>query len=90
MYKFQIILSPQARKYRRKAPTHIGRALDKCFRQLENNPFYSPGKIRRLRGREGLFRYIVGELRVVYRINPQKREVDVGAILPRGDVYKRI
>ena len=90
MHKFQVILSPQARKYRRKVPSHITRALDNCFLQLENNPFYLPGKIRRLRGREGLFRYIVGDLRVVYRVNLQKHEVDVGAVLPRGDVYKRI
>ena len=90
MNRFEVDLSPQARKYYKKAPRHIASALDDCFRQLENNPFYLAGKIRRLSGREGLFRYIVGDLRVVYRVNTQKRKVEVGAILPRGDVYKRI
>ena len=90
MNKFEVGLSPQARKYYKKAPRYIARALDDCFRQLENNPFYLAGKIRRLKGREGLFRYTLGNLRVVYRINTQKQKVEVGAILPRGDIYKKI
>ena len=88
--KFQVILSPQARKYYDKVPPRTARALKNCFQQLEDNPFYLPGKIRRLKGHEGLFRYIVGPLRVVYRVDTQNRGVNIGAILPRGDIYKRI
>ena len=90
MTKYQVILSPQAQKYYKKATPKITHALDNCFRQLEKNPFYQPGKIKRLKGYEGLFRYTVGNLRVVYRVNTQEQRVDIGAILPRGDVYKRM
>lgn len=90
MGKFAVILQSQPEKYYRKADDKTTKALEKCFRQLEENPFYQSGKIKRLKGKEGLFRYTTGGLRVVYEIDIVNKKVGVLAILPRGDIYKKI
>jgi len=41
-------------------------------------------------GYQSLYRYRIGGLRVVYEVSLAARAVGVVAILPRGDVYKRI
>jgi mRNA-degrading endonuclease RelE of RelBE toxin-antitoxin system len=49
-----------------------------------------PLRGKRLRGElEGLFSVRVGEMRVVYEVDPDEMAMVVHAIGPRGDVYKR-
>lgn len=90
MTKFKVILQSQPEKYYRKVDAKTAKFLNGCFKRLEINPFFELGKIRRLKGREGLFRYTIGGLRVVYEIDVENREVGVLVIFPRGDVYKKI
>lgn len=91
MVKFKVLLQSQAKKYYQKADNKIAKTLEKCFKQLEDNPFYQPGRIKRLKGYGGLlFRYTTNGLRVVYEIDTENGKVGVLAILPRGDVYKKI
>ena len=90
MDRFKVILQSQPAKYYRKTDKNTSRILEKCFYQLENNPFYQPNKIKKLKGHEGLFRYATDGLRIVYEIDTGNRKVGVLAILPRGDVYKKI
>jgi len=90
MRKFDVILQSQPVKYYRKVDNKTAKALEKCFRQLEESPFYQQGKIKRLKGQEGLFRYATKGLRVVYEIDAENRRVGVLSIFPRGDVYKKI
>ena len=89
MPKYTVLLESQPEKYYRRVPTPIVKALKACFAHLEENPKYHLSKIKRLQGYENLYRYRVGELRVVYEIHEAKREVAVVAILPRGDIYKK-
>ena len=90
MTKFKVILQSQPEKYYRKADNKTAKILEKCFRLLEDNPFYQPGKIKRLKGKEGLFRYTTGGLRVIYEMDIDNKKVGILVILPRGDVYKRV
>ena len=90
MIKFQVILQKQPAKYYKKVDRKTARLLEKVFKQLEDNPFYLPGKIRRLKGMEGRWRYTTNGLRIIYEINVKSRKVGIIAIFPRGDVYKRI
>lgn len=90
MVKFKVILQSQPKKYYQKVDNKIAKTLEKCFRQLEDNPFYQPGRIKRLKGREGLFRYTTNGLRIVYEIDAENGKVGILAILSRGDVYKKI
>lgn len=88
--KFEVVLQSQAEKYYLKTDRKIAKLLDKCFEQLEKNPFYYPGRINRLKKHKGLLRYRAGNLRVVYEILTTERKINVVGILPRGDIYKKI
>jgi len=88
--KFQVIIQKQPAKYYQKVPSNVAKLLEKAFRQLEENPFYLPGKIKRLKGMEGKWRYNTDGIRIVYEINVADKKVGVLAILPRGDVYKKL
>ena len=90
MEKFRVILQSQPEKYYHKVDVKTAKALEECFINLEKNPFYFPGRIKKLKGRESLFRYATHHLRVVYEIEQRSKTVGVVAILPRGDVYKKI
>ncbi len=90
MDRFKVILQSQTEKYYRKADNKTSKILEKCFRQLENNPFYYPGKIKRLKGQKGMFRYTTDGLRIIYEIDVNNKKAGVLIILPRGDVYKKL
>lgn len=90
MARFEVILESQPEKYYQKVDSRTAGALKKCFEHLEENPFFWPGKIKRLQGKEGLYRYAAGNLRIVYEIDAKNQKVGVLAIFPRGDVYKKI
>ncbi|MBI1953385.1 MAG: type II toxin-antitoxin system RelE/ParE family toxin [Candidatus Omnitrophica bacterium] len=89
MGKFTVLLQSQPEKHYKKANRKIAEALEICFKELEENPFFLPGRIKKLRGYKGLYRYRLGGWRVVYEVSLEKHTVGVIAILPRGDVYKR-
>jgi mRNA-degrading endonuclease RelE of RelBE toxin-antitoxin system len=56
---------------------------------LQEDPF-GPGT-KKLEGELKKFRRIrTGAIRVVYSVDENKREVRIIAVLPRGDVYKRL
>ena len=90
MAKYKVILQSQPEKYFEKTDTHTAEALEVCFKNLEENPFYLAGKIRPLKGHKGLYRYVVRGLRVIYEIDQIQTKVGVLTIFPRGDVYKKI
>jgi mRNA-degrading endonuclease RelE of RelBE toxin-antitoxin system len=90
MIKFKVLLHKRAIAYYKKCPEKIKKSLAKDFEQLEENPFYFPGKIKQLQGHHGLYRIENSNLRTVYWIDPKKKEVHVILILPRGDVYKKL
>lgn len=90
MPKYVVLLQSQPEKYYRRVPSPIAKALKACFLRLEESPQHHMNRIKRLQGYDDLYRYRVGDLRVVYEIHEAKKEVAVVAILPRGDVYKKL
>ena len=65
---FDVFLSPEAREFYAKADKPLARKLARCFAQLERDP-RRHNNIKRLSGTlAGLFRYRVGDWRVIYRI----------------------
>ncbi len=89
MPDYAVRLESQPEKYYRRVPAQIAKALKACFAQLEVNPHHGMNRIKRLHGHDNLYRYRVGELRVVYEINEAAKIVAIVAILPRGDIYKK-
>jgi mRNA interferase RelE/StbE len=48
----------------------------------------NPTTIRQLRGkRQGQYRYRIGDIRIVYRVDRVRREIEVLEIDNRGDIY---
>ena len=85
---WEIILTRPAERVYDKASANVRQRLDRCFEDLEENP---PGgsNIRPLTGPlKGLYRYRVGDWRIIYRLHSERLTVEVIAILPRGDAYK--
>jgi len=84
---WEIVLTRPAEKVYDKSPKDMRKRLDRCFEALEKNPLYG-SNIRSLTGQlKGLYRYRVGDWRVIYRLFNQEVIVEIIAILPRGDAY---
>lgn len=84
---WEIVLTRPAEKVYDKSPKDMQQRLDRCFEELEKNPSYS-SNIRPLTGKlKGLYRYRVGDWRVIYQLFKEKRIVEIVAILPRGNAY---
>ncbi|MDP2719795.1 MAG: type II toxin-antitoxin system RelE/ParE family toxin [Dehalococcoidia bacterium] len=86
--KFKVALSREALKYYNKVSIKTAERLDKCFTNLESEPIKST-HIKPLRGMAGKNRYRVGNLRVIYEVDALRKVVNIIAILPRGQAYKK-
>jgi len=85
---WEIDLTKPAEKVYDKAAITIRQGLDDCFGNLEQNPLYG-NNIKALTGKlKGLYRYRIGDWRVIYRLKREQHIVEIIAILPRGDAYK--
>lgn len=85
---YLVTLADRARRSYEKADAGLQRRLDRCFDQLKLNPQEHPN-IKRLSGTlSGHWRYRVGDYRVIYRIENQRRIVVVMVIAHRKDVYE--
>jgi mRNA interferase RelE/StbE len=82
---FVLRLARRAQPYYERLPTDLAARLDRAYTRLQENPF--EGDVKRIQGREGVYRLRVGDLRVLYSVNLDKRLIEVAAILPRGDAY---
>ncbi len=85
---WEIELTRPAAKVYDRASKGIRERLDGCFENLEHNPLYG-NNIKALTGKlKGLYRYRVGDWRVIYRLRTEQQVVEIIAILPRGGAYK--
>lgn len=85
-------ISSRARKFitkrERKTQEEIAAALDFL---TTVSPFHHPNPkaIRRLHGKlEGLWRFRIGSIWIVYRVDEALRGIEIVNIDDRGDVYK--
>ena len=86
---YEVYISREAEKYYKK--------LDKRSRERINNSISSISKeplsrvhIKKLWGElEGMYRYAIGSLRIIYEVDTKNKVVKIKAIRSRGDVYKK-
>lgn len=84
---WEVTLTRPAEKIYDKSNKKTQERLARCFEELEQNPLYG-NNIKPLTGQlKGLYRYRVGERRIIYRLFKDRMIVEVIAILPRGDAY---
>ena len=91
MTRFQVELSSKAKKFYATCPKDLLRRLNDCFKDLEHDPYQGP-HIRRLKTRpqERLYRYRMGDHRVIYEVFEKEVIVLIVKIAKREDVYKNI
>ncbi|MBF0510719.1 MAG: type II toxin-antitoxin system RelE/ParE family toxin [Candidatus Omnitrophica bacterium] len=91
MARFKVELSSKARKFYEVCSEDFAKRLDDCFQQLERDPYYGPN-IKRLKTRPQalLYRYRIGEFRVIYEVFKKEIVVLIVKIASRGDVYKGV
>jgi mRNA interferase RelE/StbE len=84
---YDVRLSDAAQRAYDEADAPLQNKLDRCFQILAVDP-RNHGNIKRLRGNlAGLWRFRVGDHRVIYRIDEAVEVVGVAAIAHRRDVY---
>ena len=87
MVTYEVRLTRSAQDAFERADAPLARKLARCFANLETEPRKHPN-IRALRGKQaGLYRYRVGDHRVVYRIEDDQRIVIVLTIAHRSEAY---
>src|SRR5438093_1233270 len=85
MYK--VILAREAERAYAQADAPLARKLARCFEALETDP-RAGNNVKRLSGPlAGLYRYRVGDRRVVYAVDDGARTVTVITIAHRREVY---
>jgi len=85
--EFEIILSPKAmrqlKNLERETQLRIKNAVEKSLR-----PFPPRGDIAKLEGKPGVYRLRVGDWRVTFRYDFNRREVHVAEVAHRGRAYR--
>lgn len=85
---YEVQLSRTAQRFYEKADEPLVRRLNRCFDQLQRDPYNHPN-IKRLTGNlAGYFRYRVGDWRVVYEVREGNSIVIVVLIAHRREVYQ--
>lgn len=84
---WEIVLTKSVEKVYDKSILTLQRRIDKSFEELEKNPIYGRN-VKPLTGElKGLFRYRVGDWRIINRVVKENMIVEIIAILPRGKAY---
>lgn len=87
MAGYSVAWTASARRSMSRLPEKVGTAVvEFCYGSLADNP-HRVGKPLKL-GLEGLHSAGRGDYRVIYRIDEQRRRIDVVAIEHRADVYR--
>ncbi len=84
---FKVEYSRRAASYVRRQSEAQTRRLDRRLELLAEEPF-DPNLSIPLRGRAGVRRMRVGELRVLFEVLEAEGVILVVDVAPRGDVYK--
>jgi len=83
---WRVELARDARKELARLPTAMQKRVARVLLSLENDPF--PPGCKKLKNRDG-WRVRVGDYRILYFAGKAAREVIVGIIAHRRDVYRR-
>ena len=86
---YEVLVSHEAEKYYKKQDKDTKRRINLALEALSVEP-YSGAHIKRLWGElEGKYRYALGGLRIIYKVDGNRLLVMVLSIGGRGDVYKK-
>lgn len=85
---YEVLLHPDAQNVYANANKALAKKIARCLQQLEENPRSHPN-IKALKGDlAGLYRYRIGDYRVIYSIEDEVVRVFVVAIAHRSEAYE--
>ena len=84
--RYEIFMTPTARRDVKRLPAPILRRVDQQILSLAGDPF--PRDAKKLEGVKGLHRVRVGDYRIVYAVDTERRVVTVARIGDRREVYR--
>jgi mRNA-degrading endonuclease RelE of RelBE toxin-antitoxin system len=86
---FQVILSRKAEKSIRQLPKHYQRKIVELLLVFRENPipaeYYD---IKKLKGQADTYRSRIGDIRTIYEINWNQKEIHVLLVKPREKAYE--
>jgi mRNA interferase RelE/StbE len=86
--RFKVILHKDAVKDYKKADSNLKARINDSIHIISNNPFYGL-HIKKLKGRlSGMYRYKLGDIRIIYEIHNDISTIRVKSIETRGGAYK--
>ena len=90
MDNFQVVLLSQALKFYKTCPEELAARLNKCFKGLEKTPFFGPNiKLLKVQKKNKLYRYRIGDYRVIYDIDKIAKKVGIFLISTRSEAYRK-
>jgi mRNA interferase RelE/StbE len=84
---YTVDLKPAAARDLGKLPKDVRRRVAVRIDALETDP--TPSGVEAIQGESDLFRLRVGDYRVLYRIDRQRREVLIARIGHRREIYRK-
>ena len=85
MAEYEVTLASSAEREIKALPKSVQRRVGKMIDSLRINP--RPRGAIKLKGREGIYRIRVGDYRIIYTVNDEKRLVDVSYVRHRSRAY---
>jgi len=87
--RYKVIVSSRADKFISELDKRFRRRIIVEISDLENFPFFmKPHDIAKLRGRKGYYRMRVGGLRIIFRVDKDRRMVYVEKVGYREAIYE--
>ncbi|MDM8565662.1 type II toxin-antitoxin system RelE/ParE family toxin [Candidatus Halobeggiatoa sp. HSG11] len=86
---YSLRFDKDAEKAYRNADKNLVKRLNRCFDYLHKEPFNHPN-ISQLKGNfAGLYRYKIGNWRIIYEVEEEQQVVNILQIINRGNAYKK-
>jgi mRNA interferase RelE/StbE len=86
---YEVYISREAEKYYKKLDKRSKVRINNSISSISKGPL-SGVHIKKLWGElEGMYRYAIGSLRIIYEVDTKNKVVKIKAIRSRGDVYKK-
>jgi len=86
MGSYSVILKPAVEKDLRSLPRKMLARIFERFEALENEPL--PRQSLKLEGADELYRVRVGDYRIIYEVNHEKKQITIHHVRHRREVYR--
>ena len=85
---YEISMTRKAQKFYEKASDELAVQIDDCIDNLSQNP-YKGADIKKLQGNYfGYWRYRIGNYRVIYYVEEEKKNITIFLIAHRKEAYR--